>query len=118
MKNVGRPRFGQDLMHKRSVMMDDALVKKAQNIGGGNLSKGIRLAVTDYEEKTMKTKWLRYGCGGSWADGPCSDLGKQLACKSNKWDLPGSRLPNLGFRVLTNATNVAIDSHNPQIPGK
>jgi hypothetical protein len=48
-KSKGRPRFEQEEQKKRCVTLSDRLVKKGREIGNGNLSEGIRLAIEKYK---------------------------------------------------------------------
>lgn len=46
----GRPRYEKDQLQKRrNVMLSDRLADKAAEIGSGNVSKGIRIAVEEYD---------------------------------------------------------------------
>ncbi len=41
----GRPRFGKEAMRKRNVTLSDEDVERAKQIGDGNVSRGIRIAL-------------------------------------------------------------------------
>jgi len=46
---VGRPRIEEEIQTRRNIMLCDRLAEKAKMIGRGNISKGIREALKDYE---------------------------------------------------------------------
>ena len=49
----GRPRTPQrDHQRKRSVTLSDAMVKLGKAIGAGNLSEGLRIALSAYKGET------------------------------------------------------------------
>ena len=48
-RGQGRNSINDEPMVRKNVMLDQQTVKKAQKIGEGNLSDGIRIAVTDFD---------------------------------------------------------------------
>nr|BAR33227.1 hypothetical protein [uncultured Mediterranean phage uvMED] len=44
----GRPRLEQELQKRRNISLSDRLADKAAQIGKGNVSNGIRIAVEEY----------------------------------------------------------------------
>jgi hypothetical protein len=49
-KAVGRPRFEEEVQKRRSISLSDRLADIAKEIGGGNVSEGIRLAIINYKK--------------------------------------------------------------------
>jgi len=47
----GRPRLEQELQNRRNISLSDRLADIAAEIGGGNVSDGIRKALENYMEK-------------------------------------------------------------------
>lgn len=47
-KGAGRPPLTDQAMERRNVMLDRATIAKAEKIGKGNLSAGLREAVRRY----------------------------------------------------------------------
>ena len=44
----GRPKLEKGKQHRRNVTLSDRLIKKAKQIGQGNISEGIRRALEAY----------------------------------------------------------------------
>ncbi len=44
-EKVGRPSINDEPMRRINVMLDEATIEKASDIGSGNLSAGLRIAV-------------------------------------------------------------------------
>jgi len=44
-KGAGRNRLDKDVQKRRNITLCDRLAEKGEKLGGGNLSKGIRLAL-------------------------------------------------------------------------
>jgi hypothetical protein len=49
-KAVGRPRFEAEAQKRRSISLSDRIANIAREIGGGNVSEGIRLAIINYKK--------------------------------------------------------------------
>jgi hypothetical protein len=47
---AGRPRIEKGKQVRRNVMLSDRLIAKAQTIGDGNISDGLRRALEAFEE--------------------------------------------------------------------
>jgi hypothetical protein len=54
-QGAGRPSTG---VRRVQVSLDDETIDKATNIGDGNLSRGVRIAVKDYKKKPSRKKLL------------------------------------------------------------
>jgi hypothetical protein len=52
-EGAGRPPIG---VHKVQLTLDDETIDKGTNIGEGNLSRGVRIAVKDYKRKSGRKK--------------------------------------------------------------
>jgi hypothetical protein len=49
-EGAGRPRMEKGKQTRRNIMLSDRLISKAQKIGDGNISEGIRRALEAFEE--------------------------------------------------------------------
>jgi hypothetical protein len=52
-KGAGRPSIG---VHKVRLTLDDETIDKGTDIGDGNLSLGVRIAVKGHKKKSRKEK--------------------------------------------------------------
>lgn len=52
-KGAGRPSIG---VRKVRLTLDDETIDKGTNIGEGNLSRGVRIAVKEHKTKSRKEK--------------------------------------------------------------
>ncbi len=48
-EGAGRPRFEKEEQKRRNISLSDRLAAKAQKIGGGNISEGIRNALEAFK---------------------------------------------------------------------
>lgn len=49
-EKVGRPSINDEPMRRVNVMLDEATIEKAGDIGSGNLSAGLRAAVKEFPQ--------------------------------------------------------------------
>jgi hypothetical protein len=49
-EGAGRPRIEKGKQTRRNIMLSDRLIAKAQKIGDGNISEGIRRALEAFKE--------------------------------------------------------------------
>jgi hypothetical protein len=52
-EGAGRPALG---VRKVQISLDDETIDKGTNIGGGNLSRGVRIAVKGHKSKPRKDR--------------------------------------------------------------
>ena len=48
-EGAGRPRMEKELQKRRNINISDRLAEKARQIGGGNISEGIRKALENWK---------------------------------------------------------------------
>lgn len=53
-EKVGRPSINDEPMRRVNVMLDQQTIDKASDIGSGNLSAGLRIAVTKHRKTTKR----------------------------------------------------------------
>lgn len=52
-KKSGRPRFDGGVQKRRNITLSDRIARKAEVLGGGNISAGIRKAIESVDIDTL-----------------------------------------------------------------